>query len=134
VARLIREGGEELRGQNGAYKIEADPRVTRLGSVLRRTSIDELPQLYNVLRGDMSLVGPRPPLRYEVELYSPAQLERLGSVPGMTGLWQVSGRSKTTFDRMVELDIQYAQMRTFAMDLAILWRTLFVLFDRKGAW
>ncbi len=134
VTQLIRGGSDELRGESGAFKIENDPRVTRVGRILRRTSIDELPQLINVLRGEMSLVGPRPPLDYEVELYTPWQRRRLGAIPGMTGLWQVSGRSKTTFDRMIELDIEYAETRTLAMDLWILWRTVFVLFDRKGAW
>ena len=134
VTKLIREGSDRLRGECGSFKIENDPRVTRVGRFLRSTSIDELPQLYNVLLGDMSLVGPRPPLDYEVELYNPWQRKRLAAVPGMTGLWQVSGRSRTTFDRMIELDIEYAETRTFAMDLRILWRTVFVLFDRKGAW
>jgi lipopolysaccharide/colanic/teichoic acid biosynthesis glycosyltransferase len=134
MTRLIRQGGENLRGENGSYKIEADPRVTRVGHMLRRTSIDELPQLYNVLRGEMSLVGPRPPLPYEVELYTREQWKRLESLPGMTGLWQVSGRAQTTFGRMVELDIEYAETRTFWMDLRILLRTVSVVLDRKGAW
>jgi lipopolysaccharide/colanic/teichoic acid biosynthesis glycosyltransferase len=133
VARLIK-GGEGLRGENGSYKIEADPRVTRVGHFLRRTSIDELPQLYNVLRGEMSLVGPRPPLPYEAELYTREQWRRLEPLPGMTGLWQVSGRAETTFDRMVELDIEYGETRTFWMDLRILLRTVSVVLGRKGAW
>jgi lipopolysaccharide/colanic/teichoic acid biosynthesis glycosyltransferase len=134
VQRLITGADDELRGPSGAFKIEQDPRVTRVGRILRRTSIDELPQLFNVLVGDMSLVGPRPPLPYEVELYSPKAMRRLECLPGITGLWQVNGRSHTTFDEMIDLDIEYVDSWTPALDLKILWRTVGVVLGRTGAW
>src|SRR5690242_17406426 len=89
------------------YKLTDDPRVTRVGHWLRRTSLDELPQLFNVLRGEMSIVGPRPPIPYELENYRPAHLQRLAVKPGITGLWQITGRSSTTFEQMVEIDLAY---------------------------
>lgn len=134
VTRLIRSQSESLKGSEGSYKIERDPRVTRLGRILRRTSVDELPQLWNVLRGDMSLVGPRPPLPYEVELYTARHLRRLEVTPGMTGLWQVSGRTKTTFEQMVDLDLAYIDNWSLGLDLRILVRTVSAVLDRKGAW
>ena len=134
VRQLITQGSEDLKGDTGSFKIENDPRVTRFGRILRRTSIDELPQLLNVLAGDMSLVGPRPPLRYEVELYSARALRRLECRPGITGLWQVSGRCQTTFDEMVGLDIEYVDDWSLGLDLRILARTVPVVFGRKGAW
>ncbi|PKQ14947.1 MAG: UDP-phosphate galactose phosphotransferase [Actinobacteria bacterium HGW-Actinobacteria-7] len=134
VRELITQGSESLKGDTGSFKIENDPRVTRFGRILRRTSVDELPQLINVLIGDMSLVGPRPPLRYEVKLYSPRALRRLECRPGITGLWQVSGRCETTFDEMVALDIEYAERWSLGLDLKILVRTIPVVFGRKGAW
>jgi len=134
VRRLITQGSGDLKGDTGSFKIENDPRVTRFGRILRRTSLDELPQLLNVLAGDMSLVGPRPPLRYEVELYSNRAHRRLECLPGITGLWQVSGRCQTTFDEMVELDIEYVDGWSLGLDLRILARTVPVVFGRKGAW
>lgn len=134
VASLITKPSEELKGDGGSFKIEHDPRVTRVGAFLRRTSIDELPQLLNVLRGDMSLVGPRPPISYEVELYNERAMRRLECRPGITGLWQVSGRCETTFDEMVELDIRYIDSWSFLLDLQILLRTPGAVFDGKGAW
>jgi lipopolysaccharide/colanic/teichoic acid biosynthesis glycosyltransferase len=135
VTRMIDGAPEdELRGVNGCLKIEADPRVTRFGALLRRTSIDELPQLFNVLKGDMSLVGPRPPLPYEVEEYQPRHLRRLACLPGITGLWQVSGRTKTTFEDMVRLDAAYMEEWSIWLDMKILWRTIFVVLSREGAW
>jgi lipopolysaccharide/colanic/teichoic acid biosynthesis glycosyltransferase len=108
----------------GAYKLTKDPRVTRVGAFLRRTSLDELPQLYNVLRGEMSLVGPRPAIPYEVEAYRPWHRRRvLHAKPGITGLWQVSGRSRVGFDEMVRLDVRYAMTRSFLLDLKILLMT-----------
>ncbi len=98
--------GQAARQQNGLYKLQ-DRRITRIGGLLRRTSLDELPQLWNVLRGDMSLVGPRPALPYEVRVYKPWHRERLCITPGLTGLWQVAGRSKLSFDEMVGLDVTY---------------------------
>jgi lipopolysaccharide/colanic/teichoic acid biosynthesis glycosyltransferase len=106
---------------HGVYKLTADPRVTRVGAFLRRTSLDELPQLINVLRGEMSLVGPRPPIPYEVDTYQTWHRRRvLEAKPGITGLWQVSGRSRVGFDEMVRLDVRYAMRRSFWLDLKIL--------------
>jgi lipopolysaccharide/colanic/teichoic acid biosynthesis glycosyltransferase len=120
---------------NGIYKITHDPRVTGLGRILRRTSLDELPQLWNVLRGDMSLVGPRPPLGYEFERYAPWHRRRvLDSKPGITGLWQVLGRSGTTFDDMVRLDLRYARHRSLWLDLKILFHTPGAMLTGKGAY
>jgi lipopolysaccharide/colanic/teichoic acid biosynthesis glycosyltransferase len=116
------------------YKMTADPRVTRVGRMLRRSSLDELPQLWNVLRGDMSLVGPRPAIPYEVEHYPPEWFARLAVKPGITGLWQVSGRSTMTLDEMVQLDIEYARRRTPWLNLWILARTIPAVLGAKGAW
>ena len=109
------------------YKLHDDPRVTRTGRWLRRTSLDELPQLLNVLRGDMSLVGPRPPIPYEVEAYALWHRKRLDMKPGMTGLWQVSGRNRLSFDEMVRLDLFYIENWSLWLDLKIMLRTLPVL-------
>ena len=106
------------------YKLGNDRRITPAGHWLRRTSLDELPQLWNVLRGEMSLVGPRPPIPYELEHYGPEQFGRLAVKPGLTGLWQVSGRSRTTFEQMVALDLDYIRRQSFMLDLAILLRTI----------
>ena len=106
------------------YKLGNDARITPIGRWLRQTSLDELPQLWNVIRGDMSLVGPRPPIPYELEYYRPEQLGRLAVKPGITGLWQVSGRSRTTFDEMVNLDLDYIRRQSFLLDLRILLRTI----------
>ncbi len=116
------------------FKIVKDPRVTSLGRFLRRTSIDELPQLWNVLRGDMSLVGPRPPVPYEVAQYKSWHLRRIaGAKPGVTGLWQVKGRSSTTFDEMVRLDLRYVKRRSLWIDLRILFATPRAVISGKGA-
>lgn len=117
-----------------AYKMNGDPRITRIGRWIRRTSIDELPQLWNVLRGDMSLVGPRPPIPYEAENYQSWHLRRVLEVkPGITGLWQVAGRSRVSFDDMVRMDIQYAQNCSLWLDLRILARTAWVVLRCEGA-
>jgi lipopolysaccharide/colanic/teichoic acid biosynthesis glycosyltransferase len=114
-------------------KLEEDERVTRVGSVLRRTSIDELPQLWNVLRGEMSLVGPRPPIQYEVDEYPPEAFRRFAVRPGITGLWQVRGRSLLTFEQMIALDAEYVERRSLWMNLSILVRTVPTVIHGKGA-
>ena len=117
------------------YKIAGDPRITRIGSFLRRTSLDELPQLINVLKGEMSLVGPRPPIKYEVEAYDIWHRGRLMEAkPGITGLWQVSGRSRIRFDEMVRLDIRYARTWFLWLDLKILLRTPLAVLLGEGAY
>ena len=115
-------------------KMKADVRITPVGRFLRKSSIDELPQLFNVLRGEMSLVGPRPPIPYEVEAYSAWHLRRLLEVkPGITGLWQVEGRSAVSFDDMVRLDLQYARHWSILLDLKILLKTVKVVLQGRGA-
>ena len=114
------------------FKLKQDPRVTGIGAWLRKTSIDELPQLFNVLRGDMSLVGPRPPIPYEIENYQLWHMERLKVVPGITGLWQVSGRSQVSFDEMVRLDIRYINNWSLLKDFAILLKTVPVVLRGTG--
>jgi lipopolysaccharide/colanic/teichoic acid biosynthesis glycosyltransferase len=115
------------------FKIRNDPRITPLGRHLRRLSIDELPQLINVLRGEMSLVGPRPPLVHEVVHDRWRQAMRLRQAPGMTGLWQVSGRSDLTYEAMIALDLRYVREWSILLDLSILLRTPAVVFNGKGA-
>ncbi len=115
------------------FKATDDPRVTRLGRILRKTSIDELPQLVNVLVGDMSLVGPRPPIPSEVDEYARHDLHRLNVVPGMTCLWQVSGRSELGFARQVQLDAQYVRSQSLLRDLWILLRTIPAVIVGRGA-
>jgi exopolysaccharide biosynthesis polyprenyl glycosylphosphotransferase len=112
------------------HKLTRDPRVTPIGRVLRRSSLDELPQLWNVLRGEMSIVGPRPAVPYEVERYSEWHKQRLGVLPGITGLWQVSGRNLLSFEEMVRLDIQYIENWSLELDARILLRTLPALFRK----
>lgn len=120
---------------NGAiFKLHNDPRITRVGRFLRKTSLDEFPQFLNVLKGEMSLVGTRPPTLEEVERYRPEHLKRISAKPGITGLWQVSGRNKITdFDQIVELDCRYLDHWRFSVDLKILMKTVFVVLQRKGA-
>jgi len=116
-----------------APKLAGDVRVTRFGGLLRRTSLDELPQLWNVLRGDMSLVGPRPPIPYEVEHYPPHWFGRFAVKPGVTGLWQVSGRSEVSLERMIELDIEYVRRRSPWFNVWILLRTVPAVLSARGA-
>jgi len=129
---------ERLKGRNEAtgplFKMKRDPRITRVGRVLRRTSIDELPQLYNVLIGDMSLVGPRPPIPREVAQYQEWHRRRLAVAPGITGLWQVSGRSDLTFDEMVLLDLYYIENWSLFMDVIVLLRTIPQVLFGRGAY
>jgi lipopolysaccharide/colanic/teichoic acid biosynthesis glycosyltransferase len=114
------------------YKLSVDDRVTRAGRFLRSWSLDELPQLVNVLRGEMSLVGPRPVIPYEVEQYPESYLPRFSVNPGLTGLWQVSGRNERTYHEMVCADVEYAERRTVWLDLKILWKTIPVVLGRRG--
>ncbi|WP_390408938.1 sugar transferase [Lacticaseibacillus jixiensis] len=116
------------------FKIKDDPRITKIGRVIRKYSIDELPQLFNVLVGDMSLVGPRPPLPRELATYTAYDKQRLAVVPGATGLWQVSGRSDVGFDEMVQLDIQYINSACIKTDLAILLKTFVIVIRPNGAY
>jgi lipopolysaccharide/colanic/teichoic acid biosynthesis glycosyltransferase len=118
--------------KSGLFKLDADPRITRLGTWLRKTSLDELPQLFNVLHGEMSLVGPRPVLSYEAQLFEEAYQRRFTVKPGITGLWQVNGRSRLSMRKALELDVQYAIQRSLMLDLAILLRTVPAVF-RGGA-
>lgn len=128
---------EQLLSQNevsGAmFKMKNDPRVTKIGRFIRKTSLDELPQLWNVVRGDMSLVGPRPPLPREVEEYSLYDKQRLHVTPGCTGLWQVSGRNSVGFKEMVEMDLQYIRNRKYWYDIGIILKTVKLLFGAKDA-
>jgi lipopolysaccharide/colanic/teichoic acid biosynthesis glycosyltransferase len=127
IRRYIREQKSydgAVGARDAVYKIKDDPRVTALGKFLRKTSLDELPQFFNVLRGDMSLVGPRPPIPYELENYELWHRRRVMEIkPGITGLWQVSGRSSTTFDEMVRLDLTYAEKWSLWLDLKIILKT-----------
>jgi exopolysaccharide biosynthesis polyprenyl glycosylphosphotransferase len=136
VAKLIQGNLAEINqgdAANPVYKMTRDPRITSVGHFIRKTSIDELPQLFNVLKGDMSLVGPRPPLRYEAEKYQVWHLRRILEVrPGITGLWQVIGRSTTSFDEMVRLDLRYIREWSFWMDVRILLGTVRVVIMRSG--
>ncbi len=134
VRKLI-AGKADQKGRDGVFKITDDPRVTAVGKILRRTSLDELPQFFNVLIGEMSLVGPRPPLPYEVEAYDVWHRRRLLEArPGITGLWQVNGRSRTKFDEMVRLDLQYARKQSLWLDVKILLRTPAAVVSGDGAY
>jgi lipopolysaccharide/colanic/teichoic acid biosynthesis glycosyltransferase len=131
-------GKDGLNNSEGSdkpvYKLVKDPRVTFVGGLLRKTSLDELPQFWNVLRGDMSLVGPRPPVPYEFEVYDIWHRRRVLEVrPGVTGLWQVSGRNRTRFDEMVRLDLRYCQTWSIWLDLKILLATPKAVFNGGGA-
>ena len=139
--RSMRLGAEtllaQLEAQNEAtghiFKIKDDPRKTRVGSFLRKTSLDELPQLWNILRGDMSCVGPRPPTTYEVAKYNENELGRLAARPGVTGLWQVTKRGDHNFEDMVDLDVAYAEHLGLLLELSILLKTLPTVLRGKGS-
>ncbi len=128
---------EKLRDLNEAeeplFKIRADPRITRFGKILRRTSLDELPQLINVLKGELSLVGPRPHLPEEVAMYSEEQMERLSVTPGITCQWQADNRLSTKFDAWIESDLEYIRNRSFGVDMGILLKTVHTVFSRRNA-
>lgn len=126
---------EKNRNREGVtFKLENDPRVTWIGRWLRRSSVDEMPQLWNVIKGEMSLVGPRPPLPYEVLQYGPLERKRLKVKPGLTCLWQVNGRSDLSFSHQVLLDIAYINNRSFRLDVEILMRTIPVVLTGRGAY
>jgi exopolysaccharide biosynthesis polyprenyl glycosylphosphotransferase len=133
-AEEIKPNLEELNEATGpVFKIKNDPRVTSIGRFLRKTSIDELPQLFNVLKGDMSLVGPRPPLPSEVEKYEWWQRRRLSMKPGLTCIWQVSGRSKLDFDTWMKMDLEYIDNWSLGLDFKILFKTIPAVLSGKGA-
>ena len=131
------EGNEselkKLQGDKKLYKMTSDDRVTFVGKFLRRTSLDELPQLINVLRGDMSMVGPRPHLPYEVELYKDWHRRRLQGLPGITGWWQIHGRSRVPFDEAVKMDIWYLERQSLILDIRIMLRTITKAIVGRGA-
>jgi len=135
VTALIKGQAEAARDRDrkDLYKLAVDDRITPVGRWIRRWSIDELPQLFNVVLGDMSLVGPRPAISYEVDEYPSWYLRRFSVKPGLTGLWQVSGRNERTYEEMVRLDVEYVERRTFWLDLSILFRTPWTVLSRKGA-
>jgi len=140
--RSMRVGAEELRGlllhlnqaEGPAFKLHDDPRVTRVGRWLRKLSLDELPQLWHVLQGSMSLVGPRPPFPEEVERYEPWMLRRLSVKPGLTCLWQIRGRSDLSFEEWMRLDLEYVDRQSFRLDAVILARTLPAVLSARGAY
>ena len=137
VQAYIRNDEEDMAEQQGGdakvQKLVNDARVTRLGRFLRKTSLDELPQFLNVLRGEMTLVGPRPPIPYEVDMYESWHHRRLWALPGITGLWQVTGRSSVSFDEMVKMDLDYIEQQSLWLDLQILLKTPLAAVRGKGA-
>ena len=137
VTNLIKGDLQKINqgdGEMPLYKMKSDPRVTHVGKIIRKTSIDELPQFLNVLKGEMSLVGPRPPLPYEVEKYEPWHLRRILEIkPGITGLWQVDGRSSTSFDEMVRLDLRYVRTWSLWLDIKVLLKTVKAVLRPRGA-
>ena len=133
-AEELLESLMEHNEQSGpAFKMKDDPRITKIGKFIRKTSIDELPQLFNILLGHMSIVGPRPPIPREVEQYNEYHMQRLLVKPGLTCYWQVGGRNEVGFDEWVELDIKYIQERNLWIDIKLIFKTVFVLFGDKTA-
>lgn len=134
VTALINGNGNAADGgHRDLYKLAVDDRITRVGAWIRKWSLDELPQLFNVITGDMALVGPRPAIPYEVAEYPGWYLRRFDVKPGLTGLWQVSGRNERTYEEMVRLDVEYAERRSLLLDLSILARTPWTVISRRGA-
>jgi lipopolysaccharide/colanic/teichoic acid biosynthesis glycosyltransferase len=126
---------EALNEQDGpVFKVRSDPRVTDVGRFLRRSSLDEIPQIFNVVKGEMSIVGPRPPLPTEVSRYQPWHRRRLEVTPGITCLWQISGRSHLSFNEWMRLDMEYLKQRSFRTDLLIFFKTIPAVIARKGAY
>jgi Undecaprenyl-phosphate galactose phosphotransferase WbaP len=135
ILQTYLDDSPELRAEwLATHKLKQDPRVTRVGAVLRKLSLDELPQLWNIWIGDMSVIGPRPIVDDEVEKYGNCFQLYIQVRPGLTGLWQVSGRNDTTYERRVELDEYYILNRSLSLDLQIIWKTIFVVVGRKGAY
>jgi lipopolysaccharide/colanic/teichoic acid biosynthesis glycosyltransferase len=141
--RSMRADAELLRDQlendnhhdaKHIFKMKRDPRITRVGGFLRRNSLDELPNLFNVLRGEMSLIGPRPPLPREVAHYDDYHMQRLAATPGLTGLWQIRGRSEIPFEKMVDMDLEYIERWSLWLDLTILLKTPIAVLRGTGAW
>jgi len=130
----IRELAHLNESDGPLFKIRRDPRRTRVGRVLRATCLDELPQLVNILRGEMSLVGPRPPLAREILYYTREQMRRLSVVPGLTGAWQVSGRSTLDWENSIRLDLDYIDNWSFGLDLKLIWRTFGAVLSSRGAY
>ncbi len=128
---LMESINQQKADEKGKFKISDDPRITKLGKFLRKTSLDELPQFWNVLKGEMTIVGPRPPLPYEVALYRPYHFKRLNTKQGITGYWQVNGRNSTTFEEMVKLDDEYITKQSFFLDLKILFQTFAEMFIKQ---
>lgn len=133
VTKLLTDDQPPDGGRDGVFKLEDDARITPIGRLLRKTSIDELPQLINVIRGHMSLVGPRPPLPWEAELFDAVFFGRFAVPPGLTGLWQVSGRNSLTMKQGLELDLEYVRRRSLTLDLWILIKTIPVVLSTRGA-
>lgn len=130
---LLKDLQDKNEMDGPVFKIKDDPRITKMGKFIRKTSIDELPQLFNILKGEMSLVGPRPPLPREVELYNEYQMQRLSITPGLTCYWQVGGRNDIDFDQWVELDLKYIRERNLWIDIKLIFKTALVLFGDKNA-
>jgi len=140
VQALIKNEEKILQDMQGgtlkepcSYKLKSDPRITRVGRFLRKTSLDELPQFWNIIQGHMSLVGPRPAIPYEVQVYTPSHLRRLAAKPGLTGLWQVTNRSAVDFDGIVNLDVHYIENQSLWLDIQIMARTPFAVLFGRGA-
>ncbi|WP_459524184.1 sugar transferase [Leuconostoc lactis] len=135
-AEIIRQDLIAQSDVDGMFKMKDDPRITPVGKFIRKHSLDELPQFWNVLKGDMSLVGPRPALEEEYDQYTDVEKERLKVKPGLTGLWQVNGRSNVDFDTMISLDLDYIARRSVWLNIAILAKTVWLIFpsDKNGAY